>query len=460
VATNNTDGTLSRFDFPGNDYNQTPVESLFGSGAGYGDHTGVGPDGCWYVSNGSVKYADGTSGGTGMVRICPGFAPPVGVSTISLVPLSQTAPGGTTANVTATVLDSSSNPLPGKAVTATVLSGPDAGQVRNGTTGGGGTVVLGVTNGGTAGTDTVHATFIDSTGNTQVSNVVSVTFTEVTLGGPTITTHASPGNELGAPVRDTATLTGGSAPTGTVTFRLFNDIACANQVMTSTNALAGSSATSDWFVPAATGTYYWTARYNGDAHNQPAYSGCNAANESATIAPFAPPAYTRTITGDYLGPLTVNAGESVLVTSARVAGGVNVKPGGALSVVSSQFSKGIVADGPTFFSLCDAKVAGPAPAPAVSVSNATVPIRIGDTANGCAGNRFAGDVNLSSDLAITFGNNIATNNVNVNNNGPGYTIIKGDAITLALACFGNAPPPTNAGQADTAGSRSGQCVGL
>ena len=408
-----------------------------------------------------TRYDDGTTAGTdSMVRICPGFAPPVGVSTISLSPLSQSAPAGTTATVTATVVDPTSAPLPGAAVTLTVLSGPDTGQVRMGTTGPGGTIALGITNGGTAGTDTVSASFVDGMGNTQVSNVVSITFSPNAKASPTIATQASPGNLLGAPVRDVATLAGGSTPTGTVTFRLFSDSSCTTLVTTSTNAVSAGSATSDWFTPTAAGTYYWSALYNGNATNNTASSACNAPHESVVIAAFAPPTFTRTITGDFLGPLTVNAGDSVLITGARVVGPVTVNPGGALSVVNSQISRGITANNPKFLSLCGAQVSGPSPAQALGVSNAAVPIRIGDPANGCAGNRFSGDVNLTANLAVTFGANISSRNVNVNTNGPGNTVVKANTITLALACAGNVPPPGNAGQANTAGSKAGQCAAL
>jgi len=89
-----------------------------------------------------------------------------------------------------------------------------------------------------------------------------------------------------------------------------------------------------------------------------------------------------------------------------------------------------------------------------------VPIRVGDPANGCAGNRFAGDVNLTSNLSVTFGANIVSSNVNINTNGPGNTVIKANNVNQALNCTGNNPAPTNAGQTNTAGSKTGQCAGL
>ena len=71
---------------------------------------------------------------------------------------------------------------------------------------------------------------------------------------------------VGTSVRDTATVSGGSNPTGTVTFRLFSDVSCTTQVFTSTDDPRGHghSARSP---PTAAGTYRWTADYNGDAYN-------------------------------------------------------------------------------------------------------------------------------------------------------------------------------------------------
>ena len=85
---------------------------------------------------------------------------------------------------------------------------------------------------------------------------------------PTITTQASPGNLEGAVVTDTATVTGGASPTGAVSFRLYSDPACVNEVFRSTSPLVGGTATSGNVTPQA-GTYYWRAVYTGDANNNP-----------------------------------------------------------------------------------------------------------------------------------------------------------------------------------------------
>ncbi|MGH9278552.1 MAG: hypothetical protein ACRD12_10680 [Acidimicrobiales bacterium] len=70
-------------------------------------------------------------------------------------------------------------------------------------------------------------------------------------------------------------------------------------MLESTNALAGGTATSGWFTPAAVGTYRWTAVYSGDANNNPATS--HAPDESVVVRPFVPPPCTRTLTGNLAG---------------------------------------------------------------------------------------------------------------------------------------------------------------
>ncbi|MFN2506667.1 MAG: Ig-like domain-containing protein, partial [Acidimicrobiales bacterium] len=315
----------------------------------------------------------------------------------------------------------------------------------------------GAISGGASGKCGVPITIQGDTDNDEVSRL---TFTiRLTKPTPTIATQASPANLLGAPVRDTATLTGGASPTGDVTFRLFSDNTCTTEVFASTNGLTAQATSSGWFTPAAVGTYFWTAVYNGDASNNPATSPCNAPNESVTITAFEPPPFTEVITGDKLGPVVIDAGESVQVINSKVVGPVTVNPGGALTVVNSKVAKGIVANAPGFLSICGSQVSGPPPGQALGVSSAPVPIRIGDPANGCAGNQFAGTVNLNANLATTFGANAVSHSANINNGGPGNTVIKANTFFQTLGCAGNSPPPTNAGQANT-GSKSGQCAAL
>jgi uncharacterized repeat protein (TIGR01451 family) len=78
AVTNNTDGTMTRFDFPADDFTQAPAQSVFASGGFRGDLTQVGSDGCIYLTQGGTRYDDGTvTGQDSLVQICGGFAPPV-----------------------------------------------------------------------------------------------------------------------------------------------------------------------------------------------------------------------------------------------------------------------------------------------------------------------------------------------------------------------------------------------
>jgi hypothetical protein len=120
------------------------------------------------------------------------------------------------------------------------------------------------------------------TGNGQV--VIAYTFT------PTLTTSASANITLGGSVHDTATLAGGSAATGTITFRLYgpNDAGCsATPAFTDTMPVSGNGPyDSASFTPTAAGTYRWTASYGGDSNNNAVAGACNDANESVAVSPL------------------------------------------------------------------------------------------------------------------------------------------------------------------------------
>jgi Bacterial Ig-like domain (group 1) len=104
-----------------------------------------------------------------------GAACPIPASHIILNPPSQSLFTGSTATVTATVKDSVGNPVAGVTVTFKVTSGPDAGLTGSGTspTNASGNASFNIT-GASAGTDTVVASFVDSTGTTDFSNPVTV----------------------------------------------------------------------------------------------------------------------------------------------------------------------------------------------------------------------------------------------------------------------------------------------
>ena len=95
VVTNNTDGSMTRFDFPGDDYTQVPTSSTLAQFGFRGDLMQAGPDGCLYVTQGGARYDNEViSTENSLVRICGGFAPPAGVPT-NAPPVAQGALQGT-----------------------------------------------------------------------------------------------------------------------------------------------------------------------------------------------------------------------------------------------------------------------------------------------------------------------------------------------------------------------------
>lgn len=89
-----------------------------------------------------------------------------------------------------------------------------------------------------------------------------------------------------------ATLAGGSAPTGTIAFTVFGPQAsppssCASGGTTvGTASVNGNGAyqSSAAFTPAAPGEYWWYASYGGDAGDEPAASACGALMAQTLVA--------------------------------------------------------------------------------------------------------------------------------------------------------------------------------
>ncbi len=116
----------------------------------------------------------------------------------------------------------------------------------------------------------------------------TVQVTDVT---PTLTTVASPGVQAGnGTLTDTATLAGGMAPTGSITFLLFppSDPTCAGKVVSAKSTVPvtnPASTTSDPFNPTTPGTYHWIAVYAGDLHNGAVQGACADPGESVVVTP-------------------------------------------------------------------------------------------------------------------------------------------------------------------------------
>jgi hypothetical protein len=109
-----------------------------------------------------------------------------------------------------------------------------------------------------------------------------------------LTTNASntPGTEdppatIGSPISDTATLSGATDDAGgTITFKLYSDDQCANEVTTDLQAVTVNGPgnyNSGNFTPSNPGTYYWIASYSGDDKNEAVSGECGDPNESSVV---------------------------------------------------------------------------------------------------------------------------------------------------------------------------------
>jgi Bacterial Ig-like domain (group 3) len=169
-------------------------------------------------------------------------------------------------------------------------------------------------------------------GDANNMSVTSACGTEtVTVGkaSPRITTKASEGGPVGAQIDDTALVTGGDSPTGTVTFYLFSpdNATCANNsgetwLQSWTVALHSdgkASVPNPGYTTAETGTYQWVAQYSGDANNKSATSECGT--EAVTIGKDSPTIATVASDGGPVG--------SQIHDTSQVSGGDN--PTGTVS---------------------------------------------------------------------------------------------------------------------------------
>src|SRR5207247_1354410 len=104
---------------------------------------------------------------------------------------------------------------------------------------------------------------------------------------------------VGVTLNDAATLSGGSSPTGSITFTLYDpdQATCTGTprfTQTVTVTGNGTYSTAGGFGKDKPGTWRWTASYSGDSSNNPASTGCN--DEQVAIGK-ATPALTTTASG-------------------------------------------------------------------------------------------------------------------------------------------------------------------
>lgn len=218
-----------------------------------------------------------------------------------LTPVTGAAPVGSSYTFTAKVQNATGVAIAGKAITLTVLSGPDEGTVVPSTTNATGLATFKY-KGTSTGTDVVQASFTGTDDTTVKSNTAQVTWTTSEGAQPTtLTTTLSGGGKSGptisvpsgTPVTDSAVLTGlnADAATGSVAYTVYSNASCTTEVFASEGATISTpeslpSSTAVTFT--APGTYYWQASYSGNEANDASTSTCGATGEVETVTSSAP----------------------------------------------------------------------------------------------------------------------------------------------------------------------------
>jgi hypothetical protein len=149
---------------------------------------------------------------------------------------------------------------------------------------------------------------------------------------PAISTLASPSVPAGGLISDSATLTGGFAPTGSVTFSLYGpgDVTCSNALWSTTAPVGAGGVSHSGNVQAgAAGIYNWIATYSGDLNNLPVSSQCGS--EPVVITPPPPDCANATASPNLLWPPNHE------FVSIQISGIVNPAPGAVTITVTSIF---------------------------------------------------------------------------------------------------------------------------
>ena len=176
----------------------------------------------------------------------------------------------------------------------------------------------------TAGTFFWQAVYSGDANNIAATSVCTTETLVVNKNSPSIATLLVPLGPvaIGAPVFDTAVLTGATATAGgTVTYTAYTNDTCTTGAIP-----AGTVTVTNGVVPQSNpvtfptaGTFWWQAVYSGDANNNPATSVCTS--EVLVVSPNVPSIATLLVP---LGPVAIGApvrDSSVLTGVTATAGG-------------------------------------------------------------------------------------------------------------------------------------------
>ena len=149
---------------------------------------------------------------------------------------------------------------------------------------------------------------------------------------PSIATSANETVTLGAAIHDSATLSGGTNPTGTITFKVYATADCSGAALATINVNVDGNKTYGPvdYTPTAAGTYHWVASYSGDANNKSATGACGDAGENDTVQKLSPSIATELVSGANNGTnLTLPLGSKVHDTATL--SGATANAGGTVA---------------------------------------------------------------------------------------------------------------------------------
>jgi hypothetical protein len=164
-----------------------------------------------------------------------------------------------------------------------------------------------------AGTYQWVASYSGDSNNNTVSEANGNEPEAVSPASPAIVTTAGATIILGSSSKltDTATLSGGYVPSGSITFNLYGPSSTVVDTETATVSGNGNYSTPTGYVPTAAGSYYWVASYGGDTNNNTA----TGVHEPETVSAVSPA--IATTPG---GTVQIGAGTN-LTDSATLSGG-------------------------------------------------------------------------------------------------------------------------------------------
>jgi hypothetical protein len=187
--------------------------------------------------------------------------------------------------------------------------------------------------------------------NEPANSVCSATST-VEKASPVLTGTAGSGT-VGTAIDDEVSFSEGFSPSGEVTFSVFapGDSGCSTPLESFSAQILGGVAKSPGFSPQQTGEFRWTASYPGDANNEPAALGCNAAGQTSSVGKASPSLSGQATSAVLVGQAIT---DDVELSGGFEAGGELVfrafGPGDSTCSGAAAYEEAVVVNGPGSYS--------------------------------------------------------------------------------------------------------------